>query len=256
MFTNSTAQRGRIDSGLIDEILQNVDLVALMENDYGLVLEQQSNGEFRGSCPFPDHVDKTPSFDVNVEKGIFFCRGCQKAGSAIQFLRFIEGVSFPEAISRLSELTGIGDVTDGDRAKRALRGIASMMEDFLAGADGTDLPGGLTPDQFMRSLADRFYKYEEKVQGDPYELAWVDMVYADADSMDNKNDHKGLYKLWTRLNTELSERLSAYRKRATETISEVQPPQAPPQVTAKVIASPSEILDRPDNDFDDCDYDE
>ncbi|GAA5028873.1 DNA primase [Marivirga lumbricoides] len=56
-------------------------------------------------CPF--HEEKSPSFSVSPNKGIYKCFGCGKAGDAIQFIMDLEGLSFPEAIKQLAEKYGI-----------------------------------------------------------------------------------------------------------------------------------------------------
>ena len=38
-----------------------------------------------GLCPF--HGEKTPSFSVNGEQGLYYCFGCQRSGDAITFVR-------------------------------------------------------------------------------------------------------------------------------------------------------------------------
>ncbi len=56
-------------------------------------------------CPF--HEEKSPSFSVSPNKGIYKCFGCGKAGDSIQFIMDLEGLSFPEAIKQLAEKYGI-----------------------------------------------------------------------------------------------------------------------------------------------------
>lgn len=58
-----------------------------------------------GLCPF--HKEKTPSFSVDTENGLFYCFGCHKGGDLIQFLQEIEGCSFPEALEILARKTGV-----------------------------------------------------------------------------------------------------------------------------------------------------
>jgi DNA primase, catalytic core len=58
-----------------------------------------------GCCPF--HQEKTPSFSVNPAKGFYKCFGCGKGGSVFNFLMEIEGLSFPEAIRRVAEISGV-----------------------------------------------------------------------------------------------------------------------------------------------------
>ena len=61
--------------------------------------------ELTGLCPF--HKEKTPSFSVVEDKGFYHCFGCGAHGSAIDFVMNLERLSFPEALTRLAELTGI-----------------------------------------------------------------------------------------------------------------------------------------------------
>lgn len=58
-----------------------------------------------GLCPF--HGEKTASFSVAPEKGIFYCFGCHKGGSVIQFIMEIEGLSYPDAVRFLAKRAGL-----------------------------------------------------------------------------------------------------------------------------------------------------
>jgi len=60
---------------------------------------RQSGREWRGLCPF--HSEKTPSFYVNEDKGVFHCYGCQESGDVITFIQKIEGVDFKGALGHL-----------------------------------------------------------------------------------------------------------------------------------------------------------
>jgi DNA primase len=60
---------------------------------------------FVGLCPF--HAEKSASFSVNGEEGLYYCFGCQASGDAITFLRAIEGCDFVEAVERLGARAGI-----------------------------------------------------------------------------------------------------------------------------------------------------
>lgn len=54
-----------------------------------------------GLCPF--HNEKTPSFNVNIPRGIFKCFGCGKGGSSVDFIMEIEKYSYPEALRYLAK---------------------------------------------------------------------------------------------------------------------------------------------------------
>ena len=49
-----------------------------------------------GLCPF--HGEKTASFSVAPDKGIFYCFGCHKGGGVINFVMEIENLSYPDAV--------------------------------------------------------------------------------------------------------------------------------------------------------------
>lgn len=58
-----------------------------------------------GLCPF--HNEKTASFSVAPEKGIFYCFGCHKGGGAVNFIMEIEGMDYPDAVRHLARRAGI-----------------------------------------------------------------------------------------------------------------------------------------------------
>lgn len=55
---------------------------------------------YKGLCPF--HTEKTPSFVVDSNKGLFYCFGCQKGGDAIKFVMEYEHLSYAEAIEKIA----------------------------------------------------------------------------------------------------------------------------------------------------------
>ena len=58
-----------------------------------------------GLCPF--HGEKTASFSVAPDKGIYFCFGCHKGGGVINFQMEIEGLSYPDAVRALAKRAGL-----------------------------------------------------------------------------------------------------------------------------------------------------
>lgn len=65
-----------------------------------------------GLCPF--HSEKTGSFSVAPDKGIYYCFGCHKGGGVINFIMEIEGLDYPDAVRFLAKRAGL-EVPD-DRA--------------------------------------------------------------------------------------------------------------------------------------------
>ena len=58
-----------------------------------------------GLCPF--HGEKTASFSVAPDKGIYYCFGCHKGGGAINFIMELEGLSYPDAVRSLAKRAGM-----------------------------------------------------------------------------------------------------------------------------------------------------
>ena len=72
-----------------------------------------------GLCPF--HNEKTASFSVAPEKGIFYCFGCHKGGGAINFIMEIEGLDYPDAVRFLARRAGMEVPEDDPRRISSLR---------------------------------------------------------------------------------------------------------------------------------------
>src|SRR5947208_2531411 len=96
-----------------DKIIEIRDRASIVEVISDYVTLKKTGRNHTGLCPF--HSEKTPSFTVNEEKGIFHCFGCQTGGSIFQFLMQYDHLTFPEAVERVAKRYGI---TIG-RAERA-----------------------------------------------------------------------------------------------------------------------------------------
>lgn len=66
---------------------------------------KRSGSNLFGLCPF--HGEKTPSFSVAPDKGIYYCFGCHKGGGVINFQMEIEGLSYPDAVRALAKRVGM-----------------------------------------------------------------------------------------------------------------------------------------------------
>lgn len=58
-----------------------------------------------GLCPF--HSEKTGSFSVAPDKGIYYCFGCHAGGGVINFIMQIEGLEYPDAVRFLARRAGL-----------------------------------------------------------------------------------------------------------------------------------------------------
>ena len=66
---------------------------------------RRSGSNLFGLCPF--HGEKTASFSVAPDKGMYYCFGCHKGGGAINFVMEVEGMSYPDAVRNLAARVGL-----------------------------------------------------------------------------------------------------------------------------------------------------
>lgn len=86
----------------IAELKRRNDLVSIASNYIQL---EQKGSRFWACCPF--HSEKTPSFSINNDDGIYHCFGCKESGDVIKFVRKMEGLEFMEAVKFLAEKAGM-----------------------------------------------------------------------------------------------------------------------------------------------------
>jgi DNA primase len=81
-----------------------------------------------GLCPF--HEEKTPSFSVDPERGLYYCFGCHAGGDVIDFVMRAEKRSFPEAVSQLARRFGVS-LPERDPASAARHDAAERLRTVL-----------------------------------------------------------------------------------------------------------------------------
>ena len=79
---------------------------------------KRSGSNLFGLCPF--HGEKTPSFSVAPDQGIYYCFGCHKGGGVINFEMEIEGLSYPDAVRALAQRVGM-EVPDDEEYQSRYR---------------------------------------------------------------------------------------------------------------------------------------
>ena len=90
----------KIPESDIERVKRQTDLLALVRSR-GVELKKHGSKDWIGRCPF--HQDRdNPNFIVSPDKGLFHCMVCGKAGNAIQFVQFHDGVSFRHAFEVLA----------------------------------------------------------------------------------------------------------------------------------------------------------
>lgn len=113
--------------GILDEdvarVRESTDVVALISEHLAL---KRVGSRYRGLCPF--HQEKTPSFYVNPELGVYKCFGCNASGDAITFVREIEHLDFVDAVERLAARAGITLRYDDRRSSATRSRNAGLAE--------------------------------------------------------------------------------------------------------------------------------
>ncbi|MBF6455747.1 DNA primase [Nocardia cyriacigeorgica] len=89
-----------------------------------VALKRGGADSMKGLCPF--HDEKSPSFHVRPNHGLFHCFGCGEGGDVYAFIQKIEHVGFVEAVEQLADKVGYqinyeggGTSVQRDRGTRA-----------------------------------------------------------------------------------------------------------------------------------------
>ena len=86
----------------LQELKRKNDLVSIASNYLRL---EQKGRRFWACCPF--HNEKTPSFSINAEDGIYYCFGCKESGDVIKFVEKMENIEFYDAVKFLADKAGM-----------------------------------------------------------------------------------------------------------------------------------------------------
>lgn len=92
-----------ISKDTISLVRDRTDIVAVVSESVPSL--KKRGRRFLGLCPF--HQEKTPSFHVNPDSGVYHCFGCKESGDVFHFLERAEGYTFVEAVKSLAERAGI-----------------------------------------------------------------------------------------------------------------------------------------------------
>jgi len=86
----------------VSEVRQKSRLSSLVQEYCAL---QKRAGRVVGCCPF--HDEKTPSFYVDDDKGMYYCFGCGEKGDVFNFYMRKNQVAFPQAVAALAQKAGM-----------------------------------------------------------------------------------------------------------------------------------------------------
>ena len=86
----------------VERVTERTDIYSVVSRYVSLT---QRSGRYWGRCPF--HNEKTASFTVSADKGLFYCFGCGAGGNVFKFLSLIENITYFEAVKLQAERLGI-----------------------------------------------------------------------------------------------------------------------------------------------------
>lgn len=84
------------------QLKQKSNIVSVIERYVRL---EKKGRKYWGCCPF--HSEKTPSFSVSEDEGLFYCFGCKESGDVISFVMKYESCDFYEAVKILAKNAGM-----------------------------------------------------------------------------------------------------------------------------------------------------
>ncbi len=91
-----------INDHVLAELRSAADIVEVVGDHTRL---KKAGRSWKGLCPF--HNERTPSFTVDRDKGLYHCFGCGAGGDVIHFVRQIDRLEFPEAVEVLAGRFGV-----------------------------------------------------------------------------------------------------------------------------------------------------
>ena len=91
-----------INDNVLAELRSACDIVVVIGDHTTL---KKAGRSWKGLCPF--HNERTPSFTVDRDKGLYHCFGCGAGGDVIHFVRQMDRLEFPEAVEVLASRFGV-----------------------------------------------------------------------------------------------------------------------------------------------------
>ena len=137
----------------LEEIKDKCDLAEIISRHVAL---RKNGARLTGLCPF--HHEKTPSFYVSPDRGIWKCFGCGEGGDVFAFVQKIDNLSFGEAVEQLAKQTGIeirydskttSNINEKDRLFKANNAACRFFIDSLASCNAAKQylsARGITPE--------------------------------------------------------------------------------------------------------------
>ena len=151
----------------IERVRTSIDFVQVAAEHIAL---KRVGRRWVGLCPF--HAEKSPSFSVNAEEGLYHCFGCQAGGDAIRFVMELEHLDFVGAVERLAARAGVQLRYDDVAATEQRRRRTALVEAMAKAVEWYHERLLTSPD----AAAARSYLRSRGYEGDvvrSYRLGWA-----------------------------------------------------------------------------------
>ena len=149
---------GRVTPEVTQSVRDAIDIVEIAGEMTRLV---RKGSKYEGLCPF--HKEKTPSFSIDSDKGLFYCFGCGAGGDAIKLFQQYHGDDFVGTIESLAQRYGIPlaegtmDPSDVQEQRDRVTALEAAAQFFRHQLERSDFARSyLEKRQISTSLIERF----------------------------------------------------------------------------------------------------
>ncbi|TXI09722.1 MAG: DNA primase, partial [Polynucleobacter sp.] len=118
----------------VDQIKERLNIVDVVSTYVALA---PAGKNYKGKSPFKQ--ERTPSFYVSPDKGLYHCFSTGKGGDMFTFIQEMEGLDFKGALKVLADKAGVSlknwnpkEKEEKDRLYEAMEEATKIFEDFLS----------------------------------------------------------------------------------------------------------------------------
>ena len=110
-----------------DSVQQIKDRLSILDVISPYVELHRAGKNFKGKSPFT--AEKTPSFYVSPDRGMYYCFSTSQGGDMFTFVQAMEGVDFKEALKILADKAGVELVAENPKKKTERERWYAAMDD-------------------------------------------------------------------------------------------------------------------------------
>lgn len=112
---------------MTDAVQQIKERLSILDVVGQYVELQKAGKSYKGKSPFTS--EKTPSFFVSPDRGVYFCFSSQKGGDMFTFIQEMEGVDFKGALKILADKAGVELVPENPETRNERETQYALLEE-------------------------------------------------------------------------------------------------------------------------------